>query len=478
MTDEEFDAQRFKSAFHQQFYNSYVASKDIIPDTRFKLEEGEFPEIEQQIELRGWKRLAKPKLKVGQSIIREFYANAHTNPDSDEDQPHFHTFVRGEVVNFSMESIKAVLRLDEQLESDTNFRRRMIPANQELENVIQDLCVRGSTWELGARNNPLYLKRRDLRPLARGWHEFIIHNILPTSNQLEVTVKRAVLIHCIIHGQDVRVEKLIAEAMTGIVKDLHTSRHPLAFPNIIARLCDAAGISYRAPNSNEAMPKVRPITVAVIENIRYPPRHPPPPPPQPQQYFGEGENQEQLAYDAQMPQGYGWGQLQADMANLKTTQTEFYESILAQHASYGLRLRDIEVKQNDMWAEQKQAQIHKEFTNYKKNFSTHMGKINKNFEDQRVEIANINHNLLSHTVSLDAKSYYTCWGLQKMNPSLAPVPPTSITAMIKNNVQEDKSMFDGMLRPWPVGEPSTGDKGKAPVDKDAVRDPNVESDNE
>ncbi|MED6150214.1 hypothetical protein PIB30_070244 [Stylosanthes scabra] len=184
VTDEEFDAQRFKTAFHQQFHNSYIASKDIIPYTRFNLEEGEFPEIEQQIELRGWKRLAKPKLKVGQSIIREFYANARINEDADEEQPHFQTFVRGEVVNFNMENIKAVLRLDEQLESDTNFRRRMIPANQDLENVIQDLCVRGSTWELGARNNPMYLKRRDLRPLARGWHEFIIHNILPTSNQL------------------------------------------------------------------------------------------------------------------------------------------------------------------------------------------------------------------------------------------------------------------------------------------------------
>ncbi|MED6201475.1 hypothetical protein PIB30_095443, partial [Stylosanthes scabra] len=267
-----------------------------------------------------------------------------------------------------------------------------------------------------------------------------------------VTVKRAVLIHCIIHGKDVRVENLIAEAITEIVKNLHTTRHPLAFPNVIARLCEATGISYRAPNSNEAVPKIRPITAAVMENIRYPPHQPPPP--QPQQYFREDENQEQPAHDAQMPQGYGWGQLQADMANLRTNQTEFYESILPQHASYELRLRDIE------------------------NFSTHMGKINKNFEDQRTEMANINHNMLSHIVSSEAKSYYTCWGLQQMYPSLAPVPPTSITTMIQNNVQEDKPMFDGMLHPWPVGEPSTGDKGKAPVDKDALRDPNAESDNE
>ncbi|MED6201319.1 hypothetical protein PIB30_093733 [Stylosanthes scabra] len=215
--DEEFDAYRFKTAFHQQFHNSYVASKDIIPDTKFNLEEGEFLEIQQQIELRRWKRLAKPKLKVSQSIIREFYANARINEDSDEDQPYFQTFVRGEVVNFNMESIKVVLRLDEQLDSDTSFRRRMIPANQELENVIQDLCVQGSTWVLGARNNPLYLRRRDLRPLAR---------------------------------------------------DLHTTRHPLAFPNVIGRLCEGAKVDYRAPNSMEAVPKIRPITVAVMENIR------------------------------------------------------------------------------------------------------------------------------------------------------------------------------------------------------------------
>ncbi|MED6225100.1 hypothetical protein PIB30_090513, partial [Stylosanthes scabra] len=422
VTDEEFDAQRFKTEFHQQFYNSYVASKDIIPDTRFNLEEGEFLEIGQQIELRGWKRLAKPKLKVRKSIIREFYANARINEDTDEEQPHFQTFVRGEVVNFNMENIKAMLRLDEQLESNTNFRRRMNPANQDLEN------------------------RGDLRPLARGWHEFIIHNILPTSNQSEITVKRAVLIHCIIHGQNVRVEKLIAEAMTEIVKNLHTTGHPLAFPNVIARLCEAMGVSYRAPNSDEAVPKIRPITAAVMENIRYPHHQTPPPPPQQQQYVGEGEHQDQPTYDAQMPQGYGWGQLQADMANLRTTQTKFYENILAQNASYGLRLREMEVKQNDMWAEQnqfykdirayqeqqkeykklqqeqfqqiqaEQAQIHKEFINYKKNFSTHMGKINKNFEDQRTEMGNINHNLLSHTVSSEAKSYYTYWGLQQMNP--------------------------------------------------------------
>ncbi|MED6152690.1 hypothetical protein PIB30_094459 [Stylosanthes scabra] len=51
--DNEFDALRVKSPFHQNFYNTNVASKPIIPDTRFNLEEGQYPHIQQQIELRG-----------------------------------------------------------------------------------------------------------------------------------------------------------------------------------------------------------------------------------------------------------------------------------------------------------------------------------------------------------------------------------------------------------------------------------------
>ncbi|MED6116612.1 hypothetical protein PIB30_101832 [Stylosanthes scabra] len=183
--ESEFDAHRFKSLFHQEFYASYVASKAIIPDTRHK------------------------------------------------------------------------------------FQKANDPANQELDTVIQDLCVWGLIWELGAKNNP-YTSSCDLRPLARGWHEFIIHNILPTTNQSEVTIKRIVLIHCIIRGQDVRVEKLIVDMMAEIVKNLHSTKPPLAFPNIIAHLCEAAGIRYQASDSDEAVPKVRPITAAVMENIRYP----------------------------------------------------------------------------------------------------------------------------------------------------------------------------------------------------------------
>ncbi|MED6176986.1 hypothetical protein PIB30_093461, partial [Stylosanthes scabra] len=164
---------------------------------------------------------------------------------------------------------------------------------------------------------------------------------MPTTNQSEVTINRAVLIHCIMSSQEVRVEKIIVDAVINIITKLHATKPPLGFPNIIARLCEEMEVPYLALGPVEAVPKARPITTLVMENLRYPPVQP---------YF----QQEQLANAANMPQGYGWGQLQEDMANLNKNQTEFYDNILAQQAAYGLRFQDLETRQKDMWVEQQQ----------------------------------------------------------------------------------------------------------------------------
>ncbi|MED6183751.1 hypothetical protein PIB30_040646 [Stylosanthes scabra] len=154
--EDTFDAHRFKTPFHEHFFNSNVASKSIIADTRFNLEEDQYPQIRQQIELRGWKRLNKPKKMISQIIIREFYANAGIDPNN-EVGPRFHTFVRGMLVNFSMDRIKTIMKFEGPLNSETSYRARMVEGNQDLDAVTRDLCVEGTVWSLGARNNPLYL---------------------------------------------------------------------------------------------------------------------------------------------------------------------------------------------------------------------------------------------------------------------------------------------------------------------------------
>ncbi|MED6139290.1 hypothetical protein PIB30_082398 [Stylosanthes scabra] len=390
--EDTFDAHRFKTPFHEHFFNSNVASKPIIPDTRFNLEEDQYPQIQQQIELRRWKRLNKPKKRISQTIIREFYANARIDPNN-EVGPRFHTFVRGMLVNFNMDKIKTIMKFEGPLNSETSYRARMVEDNQDLDAITRDICVEGAVWSLGARNNPLYLKRSDLNPVAKGWHEFIIHNIMPTTNQSEVTLNRAVLIHCIMSSQEVRVEKIIVDAMMNIINKLHTSKPPLTFPNIIARLCEEMEISFLASGPVEAMPKARSITPAVMENIR----HPPVQPFNPQQHY----------HHEQPADGY-------------EQQGEQFQSF-----------------------QKEQEKMQKELANYKKNFSSHMGKLQAAHEEQKTKMGQTNQILVNHALDSQAGNMYTHWALQPSNQNLVPMIPTKIPPAIRDNFKVGRPLFTG-----------------------------------
>ncbi|MED6224911.1 hypothetical protein PIB30_088745 [Stylosanthes scabra] len=328
------------------------------------------------------------------------------------------------LVNFSMDRIKTIMKFEGPLNSETSYRARMVEGNQDLDAVTRHICVEGAVWSLGGRNNPLYLKRSELNPVARGWHEFIIHNIMPTTNQSEVTLNRVVLIHCIMSSQEVRVEKIIVDAMMNIINKLHTSKPPLAFPNIIAHLCEEMKISFLASGPVEAMPKARSITPAVMENIR----HPPVQPFNPQQHY----------HHEQQADGYGWGQLQEDMANMSKNQTEFYDSMLAQQTASPPRNG------------------------------------NKATRDVAIPTRGV-----ASTTSIPTRcNMYTHWVLQQSNQNLVPMIPTKIPPAIRDNFKAGRPLFHRMLRPWPPEGSSNALGQQATPAVDVPRNPNAKSDDE
>ncbi|MED6214499.1 hypothetical protein PIB30_103604 [Stylosanthes scabra] len=249
--DDNHDPYRFFTNFHEKFFLSYVASKAIIPSTKFKLQKGQYRDVKRQILMHGWVKLGKPKKNISATLVREFYANARKNPDV-EDSREFRTFVRGVSFGFSKERIRDLLELRGPLDSETSFNVRKLRSNRDTDATLRDICVEGA----------------------------------PTSNQSEVTVERAVLIHCIITSQEVELEEIIEDTMANIISKLHLSKPPLAFPNIIACLLEDSGVDYHALDSGDKVPKGRPITAEVMENIRQPQRHSPPPhqTPQPHQF--------------------------------------------------------------------------------------------------------------------------------------------------------------------------------------------------
>ncbi|MED6150798.1 hypothetical protein PIB30_075978 [Stylosanthes scabra] len=62
--------------FNQTLFETSVRRKKIIPEVAFNLEEDEYPQIKEQIALRGWRRLAAPTTGISKLLLQEFYANA------------------------------------------------------------------------------------------------------------------------------------------------------------------------------------------------------------------------------------------------------------------------------------------------------------------------------------------------------------------------------------------------------------------
>ncbi|MED6178110.1 hypothetical protein PIB30_104534 [Stylosanthes scabra] len=65
-----FDAHRFRKAHNEQLFDSYARGRKVILEVGFNLEDDEYPEIMEQIELRGWRRLAAPRTDISKLLVR------------------------------------------------------------------------------------------------------------------------------------------------------------------------------------------------------------------------------------------------------------------------------------------------------------------------------------------------------------------------------------------------------------------------
>ncbi|MED6126672.1 hypothetical protein PIB30_080645 [Stylosanthes scabra] len=116
---------------------------------------------------------------------------------------------------------------------------------------------------------PIQLRRTELHPLAKGWQEFIIHSLVPTGNKSEITIARAILIHCIMWEEEVRAEEIIADNMAVIAQGLQNKGN-LAFPSTIYKLCKDAGVPLREFRRTSRILEESYITAKRMESTRIP----------------------------------------------------------------------------------------------------------------------------------------------------------------------------------------------------------------
>ncbi|KAL4321333.1 hypothetical protein AHAS_Ahas14G0100000 [Arachis hypogaea] len=235
--------ERFISKAHQDHFYDVVAKKKVIPEVPFKLKRNEYPEIRHEIQRRGWEVLTNPIQKVGILMVQEFYANAWITKNHDQsknpDPKNYVTMVRGKYLDFSPENVRLAFNLP-MMQGDERPYTRRVNFNQRLDQVLMDICVEGAQWKIDSKGKLVQLRRLDLKPVARGWLEFIQCSIIPTSNRSEVTVDWAIMIHSIMIGEEIEVHEVISNELYKIAEKSSPMAR-LAFPHLICHLCYSAG---------------------------------------------------------------------------------------------------------------------------------------------------------------------------------------------------------------------------------------------
>ncbi|MED6133904.1 hypothetical protein PIB30_032585 [Stylosanthes scabra] len=203
---------RFKTPYHEVHFNSKLSARKILLELIIKVDENILDPCAFQIEKRKWERLTNPIQAVGQNMVREFYANAW-EPEKEKRKPYtYTTMVRGKEISFAPQDIKKVLRLrKDPLPNAASYEERVANKDYRLDHVQEDLCIEGGEWVPHKDGRPHYLRRADLEPMTKGWYDFVCRSIMPTTNRLELTVERAVLIHSMIIGENINVEEIIAK---------------------------------------------------------------------------------------------------------------------------------------------------------------------------------------------------------------------------------------------------------------------------
>ncbi|MED6224508.1 hypothetical protein PIB30_084741 [Stylosanthes scabra] len=257
---------RFKTPFHEAHFKGKLFARKVLPEVPIDLNDDILSPCATQIRMKKWEKFTAPLQAIGHNLVKEFYANAW-EPDIAKRKPYtYTTMVQGTDISFAPRDIKRVLKLKSNpFPNAPSYHERKANKDYRLEEVQECLYLEGRKWVLHKDGRPHYLRRNDLEPMAKGWYNFICRSILPTTNRSKLTVERAVLINSIIIGENINVEKIIADQFYKFIykTDLSSS---LPFPSTIAALCldtkvttlkDDTLINQELPIAGEALIRTR-----------------------------------------------------------------------------------------------------------------------------------------------------------------------------------------------------------------------------
>ncbi|MED6201456.1 hypothetical protein PIB30_095214 [Stylosanthes scabra] len=329
--------------------------------------------------------------------------------------------------------------------AQTDYKTRQA-LNQRLDEVLANLCIPGATWKLSSSQPPvpIQLRRTELQPLARGWQEFIIHSLVLTGNKSKITTSRAILIHTIMQGEDVRAEEIIADNMVTIAQGL-ASKGNLAHPSTIYKLCKDAADGGNFEEEDQQPPQQN---------------QPPQQDQQPQQH---GFPNFQPRYESQYHEDLQG--IEETLSSMQFFQQTFYENMQKSQADYMEEVKQIKEKQEQIYNHnqrfhsqiwQEQEKLAKEIQEVRRSQLAQAMANNQRLEAERNmqlalerqgrDIVKIRKQVNLWTNNVSSKEAYACWAQQQANSNLSEIPITQILDIMRNNVEKGRPLFHGFLK--------------------------------
>ncbi|MED6226495.1 hypothetical protein PIB30_104294 [Stylosanthes scabra] len=364
-----FDNHCFKTAFDEELHNTIMKNKKVIAECCIDLDEDEYSEVREQIALRVWRRLSTPKQD-------EFYANAVvTEEEMEEAGGHtFRSFVRGVPVDFSPGNIRTVMRIRTQVQGATTDFETRKEHDQQLDQVLADLCMPGTTWKLS-------------------------------------TVIRAILIHCIMRGENVRAEDIIADRIVRMAQGIK-EKGKLGFPSTIYKLCKEAGVRQEQKEMVQEIQQIKNYQV------------------------------NQTLVDSTWHKAY-----LEELAAIKTKQEEFFSNHINQ---YNMIRQDQKLLGKEI-LDVKKYQMSAVTIGSGSNSSPQPQRYEPNqalmkIREQHANFSEMQRQLRDWTRNASARETYTIWAHQQANPNLVEMSSQKIVKQIYDNIDHKRPMFKGLLK--------------------------------
>ncbi|MED6224182.1 hypothetical protein PIB30_081442 [Stylosanthes scabra] len=397
----------FKAPHHQEIYQKYIHKKGVTPEKAFDLQEGQYPEIAQQISLRGWRRLSKPRTKISKDLVHEFYSNAVRTEEelaSGEDYP-YTSFVKGKEVDFSAAKIRDGydVRVEELIADNIVVLAEGVQGRSKLcfPSIIYRLCK-----EAGVPMGEF--KDSDKIQIAR-----------PITAKVMTTTRGRIINQPQSQPMEEDEDNYDAENLYFN----HDQDQEMHF--------EAAGAEEDHYQYHE-----QPNFEAYESNF--------------QQYK---EDQQQ-----------GFNFLNEELASMKIRQEQFFESMQKAHSQYLEELKSLRTRQDEMVNQQnnfykqkkrEQEKTIKEIEEVKKFqvSQTLMGaqrtteeKLEERVHETRNEIIEMRKQIRDWTRNASSREGYCCWAHQQANPNLVEIPPHKIPDFLHNNVANKKDPYYEALK--------------------------------